>query len=208
MRNNNDYNLYIDDSGHLAAEVFPGGNTTPNWLRETANSVLSAGQWYHVAAVSDTLGLRLYVNGALLATSPASGTYTGSEPLWIGSDASFPFEEFDGYIDEVRIWSTAHTAAQLQSTMFQELAGTEPNLVGYWRFNDGSGPSAADSSGNGNVGTLGGTPLPGWGASTAPLGSLNAAYQNDVAGMWAGISNTTADGFVTGLDIARRQFPD
>jgi hypothetical protein len=36
------------------------------------------------------------------------------------------------------------------------------NLAGYWKFNDGSGSTAADSSGNGLTGTLQGTSLPTW----------------------------------------------
>ncbi len=120
VRNNNDYNLYIDSSGHLAVEVFPGGNATNGFIRETADSVLSAGQWYHVAAVSDTLGVRLYVNGAPLTSTPFADVYAGPEQLWIGSDHDAPSQGFDGYIDEVRIWSTARTAAEIQSAMFQQ----------------------------------------------------------------------------------------
>ena len=37
-----------------------------------------------------------------------------------------------------------------------------PGLVGWWRFNDGSGTIASDSSGNGNNGTLEGSPVPSW----------------------------------------------
>jgi hypothetical protein len=37
-----------------------------------------------------------------------------------------------------------------------------PGLVGWWRLNDGSGTVASDSSGNGNNGTLVGSPLPSW----------------------------------------------
>jgi len=34
--------------------------------------------------------------------------------------------------------------------------GVEPNLVGWWKFDEGSGTTASDSSGNGNDGTLNG----------------------------------------------------
>jgi hypothetical protein len=32
--------------------------------------------------------------------------------------------------------------------------GSDPNLIAQWKFNDGSGTSAADATGNGNTGTL------------------------------------------------------
>jgi len=35
-------------------------------------------------------------------------------------------------------------------------ASADPSLVGWWQFNEGSGPTANDSSGNGNAGTLSG----------------------------------------------------
>ena len=34
------------------------------------------------------------------------------------------------------------------------VSATEQGLVGYWRFNEGSGATAADSSGHGNNGTI------------------------------------------------------
>ncbi|MFH1352591.1 MAG: LamG-like jellyroll fold domain-containing protein [bacterium] len=40
------------------------------------------------------------------------------------------------------------------SLSFAENAIPAQNLVGYWQFNDGSGTTAADSSGNGNTGTI------------------------------------------------------
>ena len=45
-------------------------------------------------------------------------------------------------------------------------------LVGWWNFDEGSGTSAADSSGNGNTGTLTGTPLPTWTTSGQANGAL------------------------------------
>ncbi|MDH7598639.1 MAG: LamG domain-containing protein [Sedimentisphaerales bacterium] len=38
-------------------------------------------------------------------------------------------------------------------------AGPEPDLVGWWRLDEGSGNIAYDSSGNGNDGTINGTPV-------------------------------------------------
>ena len=38
--------------------------------------------------------------------------------------------------------------------MSQELIGNESGLVGYWKFNEGSGSTAEDSSPNSNNGTI------------------------------------------------------
>ena len=50
--------------------------------------------------------------------------------------------------------------------------GTETGLVGYWRFDDGSGTNATDSTSTGNDGSLGAGSLiqrPTWVTSTAPI---------------------------------------
>ena len=45
---------------------------------------------------------------------------------------------FDGIVDEVRAWSIARTATQIQATMRTRLVGNEPSLVGYWRLTEGA----------------------------------------------------------------------
>jgi hypothetical protein len=67
-------------------------------------------------------------------------TYIGA--AWFnGFDQGF----FNGVIDEVRIYDRALPAGEIAN-----LAG----LVGYWKFDENTGTTAADSSGNGNTGTL------------------------------------------------------
>jgi hypothetical protein len=56
-------------------------------------------------------------------------------------------DEFDGIvIHKGDIWN------------FRTLSEIDPNLIGWWRFDDGSGIIAFDSSGNGNDGTFNGDP--------------------------------------------------
>ncbi|MGD0644446.1 MAG: LamG domain-containing protein [Candidatus Bathyarchaeia archaeon] len=52
----------------------------------------------------------------------------------------------------------------LNTSQFTQAATIQPHpgLVGWWRFDEGSGTIAGDSSGNGNNGTLNGSPLPSW----------------------------------------------
>jgi hypothetical protein len=52
-----------------------------------------------------------------------------------------------------------------------EGGGVDPNLVGWWKLNDGSGTSAADATGNGNTGTLANTT---WG--TGPNSNGDAVF--------------------------------
>jgi hypothetical protein len=83
-------------------------------------------------------------------------------------------EPFLGLIDEVRVWNTARTQAQIQANMNRTLTGNEPGLVGYWRLDDGSGQAILDSSLRGNDGRLGSAAAPDsndptWVVSDAPV---------------------------------------
>lgn len=109
----------------------------------TASGILSAGKWYHVAAVNDNGTRRLYLNGELQQlTGSVSPVVANSDPLRIGVDYSSRF--FNGDIDEVRIWNVALTAAQVRENMHLALSGTEPGLLSYLQFNRDQGTVVKD----------------------------------------------------------------
>ena len=59
-------------------------------------------------------------------------------------------------MDELRIWNTARTAAQIQAGMNLQLPGGTAGLVGLYGFDEGTGVLAADGSGQGNIAPVGG----------------------------------------------------
>jgi hypothetical protein len=61
-------------------------------------------------------------------------------------------------LDEVRIWNIARTADSITAAKDRELIGTEENLIGYWKFNEGSGSIAYDASIYHQNGTIGSGP--------------------------------------------------
>ena len=61
--------------------------------------------------------LKLYVNGALVASQAQTGALTPStNPLSIGGDSLYG-QYFAGLIDEVRVYNAALTQAQVQTDM-------------------------------------------------------------------------------------------
>ena len=60
-----------------------------------------------------------------------------------------------GPIDEVRVFSTVRTPAQVWADMHTHRLGPTAGLVGEWTFDEGSGQTSADSSGLGHTATLG-----------------------------------------------------
>jgi hypothetical protein len=139
------------------------------------------GEWHHIAGVYSATGdyCRLYVDGVLKDSQPGVGIlqYSGSD-LGIGNFWAASNEDFDGVIDEVRIWSVARTECQIRRHMHRPLYGNEPGLVGYWRFDEREGQYAFDSSPYGNHGVLGNDDDPA-GDDADPLWLISEADLND-----------------------------
>jgi Concanavalin A-like lectin/glucanases superfamily len=80
-------------------------------------SPLPLNAWTHLATTYDGSTLRLYVNGAEVGTQATSGAIQVSTGrLRIGGNAIWS-EWFAGRIDEVRIYTRALTAAEIQADM-------------------------------------------------------------------------------------------
>ena len=135
-----------------------------NWNELTSGpGVIPLQVWTHIAGTYDGQRLRLYVNGNQIAESGIISINIGDtdqENLLIGESPKFPGRVWDGQIDEVRLWDVARSIDQIQSTMIGKLdstyfASADSGLVGYWRFDDGEGQTAADLSVNANHGVLG-----------------------------------------------------
>ena len=72
------------------------------------------GQWHHVAGVYDGSKIYLYLDGALDASSQASGTIgRDNQPVHIGHNAQMPDRFWRGMIDEVRIHNYALSADEI-----------------------------------------------------------------------------------------------
>ena len=119
------------------------------------------GQWSHVAVLFDGSEFQVYQDGDHLGSHSVSEG-TSSHPdvgSTIGGNQRGPLTyEFDGMMADVRLWrGQVPSGGMIASRMNQRLTGDEAGLLGYWRFDEGSGTTAGDSSGNGNDGTLEGT---------------------------------------------------
>jgi hypothetical protein len=151
--------------------------TTSGALRSLrANDALTSGAWQHVAGTWDGVTMRLYLNGNELTHSVPGGTLDAPDGTVILGGSS---EYLRGRLDEARVWSVARTQGQIQSGMRVGLAGTEPGLAAYWRLDEASGTTAADSADGVNL-TLHGNAR--FAASEAPVayggsgGSGNALW--------------------------------
>jgi len=138
------------------------GNERQYWVSAVTPQNLNEDQWYHIAGVYDGNNVKVYVDGVLQDSRDDDadpGIAPSNIDLWIGDSAFEPYNrEFNGIIDEVRIWNYGKTQAEIQETMAEILEGNEPGLAGYWRFDEGTGNMAYDSTANHNDGSLVGMP--------------------------------------------------
>ena len=143
----NGYGLLVDNATNKL-QLLVGGIIVAD-----SDYVLSIDGWHHVALIRRSGTWELYVDGnaQTLTSTSTPNLPTGQT----GLAATFSgIEFFKGQLDEVRIWAVARTQAQIQANMHQFLQGNESGLVGYWRFDEGTGMTAYDSTSNNNHGTL------------------------------------------------------
>ena len=181
---NNGYaHVRFDGSGGVQAE---------------GTTLINDGQWHHIAGVFDNANdlISIYVDGVLeQQNATAQNPVTGSSPLYLGW--SGVGQHYEGEMDQVRIWNTVRTQAELINHMNQSL-NAEAGLVASYDFNtgipggDNTGLNTlADISGNGHDGTLNAFDLVGdtsnWVASGAfapIIYQVSAANLNNLSVNW------------------------
>ena len=119
------------------------GNSTGGVYRLNGTTNLIADKWYHVACAWEdaaTDRMEIYLNGVQYAFSTANidnAATVNTDAIRFGMDAiSNPDIHFNGRIDEVRIWDVRRNQTQIQANMCQKIDTRDPNLVGYWRFDE------------------------------------------------------------------------
>ena len=166
------YNVFVRQDGRLGFSSRQG-RSWRDLVGSTAN--LNDGRWHHVAAVYDGTDKIIYLDGVENArhVNAHGGQGIGLGKLdrygflGDGSEAnSFNGRRnrhiYGGAIDEVRIWNTARTPAEIQENMNQVVAPSSAGLWAYYRLDEGVsetnntmlGNTIIDSGPNGFNGTL------------------------------------------------------
>lgn len=111
--------------------------------------------WHHLAGTYDGSVARLYVDGVPQGagiSDPGVTVPVAGGNLYLGQNAPGRNDQFDGLIDEVRLWNVARTGAEIETNRHGEIPG-HANLIGYWRLNGsgadlGSGTTTFTAHGN------------------------------------------------------------
>ena len=167
--------LATDGSGNPLCQIKNGGT----WqTAAVSSSALAVNEWAHVACAYNRSTLKVYINGVQKDSDSLNvGVDNTTSSLKFGADDSSgtTYGDFLGFMDEVRMYPYARSAAQIradynagfagmsaQKGATLALGGGEPKwmsegLVGYWRMDEsswnGTSGEVLDASGNGNNGT-------------------------------------------------------
>ncbi len=130
---------------------------TGAWSYSTG--IVPQNTWTHVAITLNAGTLTFYING--VASGTAAVTFSqDNQPMNIGrQQPTFCVcNHFNGSMDELRLWNVVRTPAQMLTNMNNTIPTNSAGLVAYYKFDEGTGSTTADATGNGNNGTLVNTP--------------------------------------------------
>ncbi|WP_232279834.1 DUF1735 and LamG domain-containing protein [Sphingobacterium spiritivorum] len=137
---------------------FGDANSPYNYLQiktlggqvQTASN-LETNKWYHWALVYDGNTLTIYRNGEsdvkFQPPAPEGGTVKFDYLHMIAS--GFYFMD-NCQMAQVRLWKKAITQNQIKNNMYFAINAKNPDLIGYWPMDEGSGNTFKDITGNGH----------------------------------------------------------
>ena len=214
--------IRVDSTGHFSDRTVNTAGT--NSSAYTSPTGVGVTTWSHVCATWEAPGpgqnikLRYYVNGRLdLDVTTDISDPNGyvernlSQPLWIGNDPDLATRGWNGYIDEVRLYNRT-----LSPTEISQIYNFAPGPTLYWNFNESTGTSAFDTSGNNFSGTLKNTPS--WttgrfgnalnfnGSNTYISGTNNSSVQLTTATVEAWIKTPDAGSTYRGIVTKQSAF--
>ena len=155
---------YVTEEGALSFDIVGVTHTSDN------NFVIEQ-EWHHYAISFDGTTVSFYRDGVKMKEVANGAPSEYNLTKFVISRYDYPW---NGSIDEFRVWGSCLSQEQLQSVCNRSIANeaalaevADMNLLVYYNFDQGTGSSITDHSGNGNSGVRSGFGPDGdaWGAS-------------------------------------------
>lgn len=149
----NDDNISVfirQTAGNLEFKLTTTQGNTPRPV--VAENFVQPHQWKFVVLEYSAAGAvaNIYINDVLRGTQARDGTNLSSNNTWVLGDAT---DALRGMIDEVHVYSRVLTTAEKTAAYINGAYPTDSQIFAY-KFDEGSGTTALDSSGNGKNGTI------------------------------------------------------
>ncbi len=197
--------IYMDNFDN-SYRILDAGNASSNWylgyssysgyyfkIGQSSSAYFgytTTSKWHHVAATwtknNLLVNFYLYFDGHLKSNVMGNTWSDPSTNIYIGSNYNNTLF-FDGKMDELRIWNSAKTPAQILANMHQSVNPSSPGLVCYYDFDHASGITISDKTGNGYDANLVNTTNNDWLVSSAPVGDYGTPVRTNLL-TFAGIT--------------------
>ena len=120
-------NYFLEATSNNGSRPVAGAIVNGSHAEAYGSSALAINTWTHLAETYDGSAVRLYINGVLASSSPATGAIaTSTSPLQIGGDSIYG-QYFAGLIDEVRIYDRALSASEILADMNSPVGAAAPD---------------------------------------------------------------------------------
>ncbi len=187
----NFWNLSVDGDGKIRMEMLED-ISCGNGGSFAGTSVITDGNWHHVAFIRENSSTYLVVDGVVEGSARRTTNLNNSTDLLIGNNPCGG--RFKGEIDEIRIWNVARPIGAIENMKDAVVNNTNSDLLAYFDFNtalavggnDNTGlTTLSDISGNGNNGIL----------NNFDLSGTNSNYLNNPGTVLTWYADTDSDGF-------------
>ncbi|MEG2514539.1 MAG: LamG-like jellyroll fold domain-containing protein, partial [Bacteroidaceae bacterium] len=137
----NKFVVTIDGSGHLILIVNGNTYTSTKTIPLNKWSFLSYNYVYADNASTFSAQVSYDASTDVLFNTISVADYTGIGRLIIGKN-------LNGAIHEVTLWNRARSLSESQSEMYITKTPSTPNLIGYWKMDEGMGTKVTDCARN------------------------------------------------------------
>ena len=120
-----------------------------DWTWSNTGLVAPLNTWTHFALVKSATSLIFYLNGSASYNTTAPATLVANTQDLRLANRTNTGHFLHGRLDEIRIWNTARTLAQVKESMLNKnLSYAASGMVAYYRMDEGSGGTTLNSCTN------------------------------------------------------------
>ncbi len=119
-----------------------------HYVSVNSPGTVNDGNWHHVAITRTGAGIRMYVDGGVVAFGYSPANLSNTTDLKAGDSPCTQFDPFEykGEMDEVRIWSEARSYHEINAFLNAGFSGVETDLTGYYDFNNQNAVGGGDNT--------------------------------------------------------------
>jgi hypothetical protein len=187
--------IRIDDQNYLSL----GYKDVTGFFDYSLNDrTIDFDKWYNLSVVLNANKILWYLDGDLIEEDNVSFTElssygAGTPEFSIGRGNKTYGEYFNGIIDNINLWNIALSSSSIKNYLNAPPVSASSGLIASWVFNEGSGSTVADQSGNSFVGTIYGatwstdTPIIGGGGGTEGIDVTYKSNETISGKAWIGL---------------------